>query len=574
MKKRIAALLLAVVMLFALAACGAKEEPKKEEPKTEEKTESAGSTTGAGNIDVSQMTNQGASGLNESKVEEEVAEDAKEEIIKAHTNADGKTVINVATASKCASFEPYKSIKNTNIYGKPIYEGLYSRLGVGGEYVPIMAESTEKIDDTTYRVKIKDYIYDSEGNHITASDVKFSYWDIAKQTYNNGYFRQLNKVEVVDDYTVDFYMDTPSEALFIKMSYNYVWSEKAMTESGDNMAAWPVGTGPYVVSEWVSGNHVTFEKRDDYWEKDPAKIAKCSQANVDIMNYNIIKDEAQMVIALQTGEADICEGLSAKNITFFQEDDNFNIFSELNNKTLLISFNCNTEYSPCGDENLRKAIMYATDRNALSVGVYDGQGAEAKGPTCPTAADFNPKWLENEYYAYNVEKAQECLKASGYDGEALVIMVEAEDELSMGAQVLQNCLLAVGIKTELLVAETALYNTYRYDPAQFDIQLMTSGCSDYGINSWVQNCDTSAVGNSNMGVEDQECYAVLMNAVDKAPRDQASIDEFYNYITDKCMYVGLYNGLKSIVCNDAITECVTCYAQYVNPAACSYVWNG
>ena len=77
-----------------------------------------------------------------------------------------------------------------------------------------------------------------------------------------------------------------------------------------------------------------------------------------------------------------------------------------------------------------------------------------------------------------MEKAQECLEQSGYDGEELVILVEAEDELNKGAQVLQNCLLAVGINTTITAVESALYTTYRYDPAQYDIQLMTSGCSD------------------------------------------------------------------------------------------------
>ena len=567
MKKRILAVTLAFAMVLALTACGggAGGGPAA--------SDNGGANTTAGNVDVGQLTGAG-SGLKHAEGQNTVDEATKQEIIDSHTNADGKTFISIATASNCSSFEPYKSIKNTNIFGKPVYEGLYSRCGVGGEYVPVIAESTEKIDDTTYRVKIKDYIYDSQGNHITASDVKFSYWDVAKETYNNGYFRQLNRVEVVDDYTVDFYMDTPSEALFIKMTYNYVWSEKAFTDSGDSMASWPTGTGPYVVTDWVSGSYVTYEKRDDYWETDPAKIAECSEANVDIMNYKVIKDEAQMVIALQTGEADISENLSAKNISFFSGDSNYNVFSELNNKTLLIAFNCNQDYSPCGDVYLRQAILYATDRNALSIGVYDGQGAESKGPTTPTAADFNSEWLNNEYYAYNLEKAQECLEQSGYDGEELVILVEAEDELNKGAQVLQNCLLAVGINTTITAVESALYTTYRYDPAQYDIQLMTSGCSDFGINSWVQNCDTSEIGTSNMGVQDLELYEILMDAVDKAPGDPESVEILYDYLTDNAMYVGLYNSMKSIVCDTAVTSCVTDYAQYVNPAACTYVWNG
>ena len=65
-----------------------------------------------------------------------------------------------------------------------------------------------------------------------------------------------------------------------------------------------------------------------------------------------------------------------------------------------------------------------------------------------------------------------------------------------------------------------------------------------------------------------------MDAVDKAPGDSESVEILYDYLTDNAMYVGLYNSMKSIVCDTAVTSCVTDYAQYVNPAACTYVWNG
>ena len=76
-----------------------------------------------------------------------------------------------------------------------------------------------------------------------------------------------------------------------------------------------------------------------------------------------------------------------------------------------------------------------------------------------------------------------------------------------------------------------------------------------------------------MGVQDLELYEVLMTAVDNAPGDPDSIMALYNYLTDNAMYVGLYNSMKHIVATTAVTECVTCYAQYINPAACTYVWN-
>jgi ABC-type transport system substrate-binding protein len=500
------------------------------------------------------------------------AEEA-EALTKSHTNAAGKTFVNVATKSNCSSFEPYKGIKNTTIFGKPIYEGLFSREGVAGEYVPIIADDFTKTDDYTWRVKIKDYVYDSQGNHITASDVVFSYMKIGKEVYLNGYFRQLEKIDIIDDYTVDIHMSSPSQALFDKMSYNYIWSEKAFNDTGDSMAANPVGTGPYVVSDWVSGTNVTFEKRPDYWEKDLEKIHRNSLSNVDIINFKVIKDEAQMVIALQTGEVDLCEDLSVKNVNFFADDTSYNVFQEIDNRVHLINFNCNPDYSQCGDLKLRQAICYAIDRESIIIGAFDGEGIEAKGPHTQTLTDFNPDWLNREYYAYNVDKASECLSESKYDGSALRILIESDTDFNKEAQIIQNCLLAVGIKTDILQVDAALFTAYRYDPAQFDIQIQSSGSSDYAINSWVQNCDTSDVGTSNMGVKDLILYDILMKAVDKAPDNKQEVEAFYDYITDNAMYIGLANRIKSVVATKVLTGYVSDYAQYASANCSAYVWD-
>lgn len=578
--KRITALLLSGALMFTMAACG------------------SGSPTGSGQSAGSTATPSGdagsaAAGSDESSASQNVAQEIAnqstanelipaenqatpeevEEIIKEHTNADGKTFVNIISKSNCSSFEPYTGIKNTNIFGKPIYEGLYSRDGVGGTYRPIIAESYEKTSDTTWRVKIKDYVYDWNGNQITASDVVFSYMALGKVQYKNGYFRQLESIDIIDDYTIDINMSTPSQVLFEKMSYNYIFSEKSFLETGDNMAANPVGTGPYKVTDWVSGTSVTFEKHDNYWEKDPSKIFRNSLSNVDIINFKIIKDEAQMVIALQTGQADICEDLSEKNVNFFEGDSNFNIFQELDNKMHLINFNCNPDYSQCGDLYLRQAICYAIDRDAIIQGVFDGEGIEAKGPHTQTLPDFNSDWLSREYYAYNVEKAKECLKNSNYDGSSLKILIESDSDFEKESQIIQNCLLVVGIKAELVVVDTALFTAYRYDPEQFDIQIQSSGSSDYAINSWVQNCDTSEINTSNMGVQDLELYAILMEAVNTAPNNPEAIEEFYNYITDNAMYIGLGNRIKSVVTTKCMTGYLSDYAQYASANCSTYVWN-
>ena len=105
--KKALALLLAALMLFSLVACG--QDAAKDETKEETKQE-GGSTTGAGNVDVSQITQSG-SNLNQATADKDLDDAEKQAIIDAHTDADGKTFVTIASPTKCASFEPYKSIK-------------------------------------------------------------------------------------------------------------------------------------------------------------------------------------------------------------------------------------------------------------------------------------------------------------------------------------------------------------------------------------------------------------------------------------------------------------------------------
>lgn len=91
---------------------------------------------------------------------------------------DGKTVIRVGIEADPGTMDPYttgsSNGKNATIK-TTVYQTLGMIQGVGGELAPEIAKSWEMVDPVTYDIEIFDYVYDTDGNHITADDVVFRF---------------------------------------------------------------------------------------------------------------------------------------------------------------------------------------------------------------------------------------------------------------------------------------------------------------------------------------------------------------------------------------------------------------
>ena len=131
--------------------------------------------------------------------------------------------------------------------GSEIYEALFDIDGFGGEMYPVLAKGYTIIDDPHYQVELYDYITDSNGNAITASDVVFCFQHVAEEGTNTTLTSYMESVEAIDDYTVEFTWTTAPEpvgdleAMFAKV---WIYSQAAFEASTDGFATQPVATGP------------------------------------------------------------------------------------------------------------------------------------------------------------------------------------------------------------------------------------------------------------------------------------------------------------------------------------------
>lgn len=137
-----------------------------------------------------------------------------------------------------------------------IYETLFFQKTLGGEVNPLLATGYTMVNDKLADITIADDIYDTAGNHITASDVVFSYEQDIKEGNQPNYLGNIESIKALDDYTVEIALKSAGVGVF----EDAVCSVRIVSETqyeSDHMDTVPVGTGPYVLKDWSAGSSIT-----------------------------------------------------------------------------------------------------------------------------------------------------------------------------------------------------------------------------------------------------------------------------------------------------------------------------
>lgn len=564
-KKQLAALVMSVVMSVGiLSGCGSSGS-----------SSSSGTTAAAKSAETTaaaELMETGAADTNT------VAEDYSAFI------KDGKTVIRVGIEADPGTMDPFttgsSNGKNATIKSA-VYQTLGMIQGVGGELAPEIAKSWTKVDSCTFDIELFDYVKDSAGNSITADDVVFSYnRAIEKNAVSN--VKYIESIEKTGDYSVRLKLNTAAVTLFERIMQSiYIVSQKSYEESGDDMATMPICSGPYKVAEWVSGSSLVLEKNENYWQTPELAAQDINQAaNVDRIEFSVIKEASQMAIALETGTIDMVYNLDATEAQRFMEGgesaEGFNVFTAVNNLTQTMFLNV-SEHSVFHDNlPLRQAVLYAMDNQGIVDGASNGYGVVCKTFGSDLLPDFHEEWASEDYYEYNPEKAKELLKEAGInDGQITLRIVTNNSSMrNKIAQILQAYLLQVGIKSEILPYEDTLFNTYKNDPTQWDILLDNCGTSDTLMGMWRGKLDKSccSAGSANMAMDD-ELQALVEAAAHPDTNNADTVDALHDYVKDNAYVYGIYNNLSFTVCRNVTTEVAMNSTPWLMPSGCTYIWN-
>lgn len=354
-------------------------------------------------------------------------------------------VINIQGAASTSDPFAHSNVNDRQWQGN-VFESLFSYNGQTGEYEPRVGKTYKISDDgLVYTVTIHDNIYFHNGDHCTAEDIKFSLEYAKASPYNTVYSGCIDKVEVVDKYTVKITLEQPNAAFLHNNDRIFIINKNVVNEQGKEFGAKAnlAGTGAFYIEHYDPAVEIRLKKFDKYYRKS---------GNIPGITFKILTDPAATLIAFEAGELDfICEPPTSD---FGRLEASGKYTTNLGQTSqLCVIYINNHRNRVLGNKLVRKAIAYAIDYESALIGAREGFG------------DINGKIMYAPWtigapeggiiYTYNPEKAKELLKEAGYPdgvdiGPILAIAGIFHEKV---AQVVQACLEEVGIKSTVQTME-------------------------------------------------------------------------------------------------------------------------
>ena len=402
MKKRLIAALSAVVLSTSMfVACGG-EEPA---PEADGGKETAG----------------------EESVKSEFAEisAAKDPSKLPKAAVDRKDTLVVGMAAPKGEFLPgYAS----TTYDQNVVSLVFSSL-IGndetGKAIPAVAKSWEVSEDQkTYTFKLRDDVKFTNGETLTAHDVEFTYLMLADpsydgprsgyvdgivgyEEYNKGDAKTIEGIKVISDYEISF---TTKEVdataiwncgmgIMPKSVYTF---EKGNIQPVKDKLAEPVGSGPYKFTHFKPGQEVKVEKNDDYFE-GVAKIPNI------VMKFTTKLTEIQELIS---GSVDLIESINGTPENIQQLTEAGFLDSHQYKSNMYGYIGLNLESPKLKDKEVRQALAYGLNRQALIDAFYGGNAEIMNTHITPSSWAYNPE--VKDAYAYDAAKANKILDDAGW----------------------------------------------------------------------------------------------------------------------------------------------------------------
>lgn len=368
---------------------------------------------------------------------------------------------------------------------------IYSRLVEADENMQIhpgLAESWKQLDDKTMQFNLRKGIKFHNGDDFTAEDVKFSFERMMNSPRIAFVLPPIERIDVVDDYTVNIVTKTPFGPLLAHLSHPALGmvSKKLLTENPEALKEKPIGTGSYKFKEWIYGDKLVLEKNEDFYDKNERRLKY-------IIFKNVV-EASNRAIGLETGEIDIATPISSVDEENIKNNPKLQLLTKPSISYTYIGMNMTKV--PLNDIRVRKAINYAIDKQAIIDVILNGNGKIATSPIAPGVFGFTDK---TKNYEYNVEKAKELMKEAGYEnGFTTSILVFSGEANTQTAEIVQAYLKEIGIDLKIEIVEVSAY----WDMTERGVHNLflgswgvVTGDADYGLYAMYHSSAKGGAGN-------------------------------------------------------------------------------
>lgn len=400
------------------------------------------------------------------------------------------------------------------------------------EMVPALAESwTTSEDQLTWTFTLREGVTWHDGSPFTADDVVYSFNRIIDEELANSWrFSAVESVEATDESTVTITVSSPSPNLLANIGgfKGVAIVQQENVESGEIGTA-PVGTGPFRVERYATGDSIELVANEDYWDGAPAVAG---------VTFEFIPEPTTAVAALQAGEIHWTDNLPPQQVASLGSDDSLELGQVGSNDYWYLALNQDRE--PYDDVDVRRAISYAIDREAITEATMYGN-ATVNQTAIPESSRY---YTPYDRYSHDVEEARSLLEGAGVaEGDLTLDLMVASDypETVQAAQIIESQLSEVGIAVEI---RTLDFGTWLDEQGQGSYDMLMMG--------WLGNLDPddfyfaqhhSEGANNFQGYSNPDVDALLEQG--RVETDEDARKEIYDQVAtqvaDDASYIYLYN---------------------------------
>jgi peptide/nickel transport system substrate-binding protein len=284
------------------------------------------------------------------------------------------------------------------------------------EFVPGLADRWDLSDDgLVYTFYLRRGVTFHDGTPFNADAVRFNLDRITSPELKSQkaafMLGPYERTEVVDESTVRIILKEPFAPLLDSLSQVYLGmaSPTAVQKWGTDYQLHQVGTGPFVMSEYVPGDHLLLTPNSDYaWGPT---VYEQRRAQVAEIEFRFFTDPATRSPALESGEADIMGEIPPQDAEQLGSAEGFQVLPVPIPGVSLMFF-LNTTRPPLDDLRVRQALLYGTNRPAIVSTVFQGMSPVAYGPLAANTLGYDAS--VQSLYPYDGLKASALLAEAGW----------------------------------------------------------------------------------------------------------------------------------------------------------------
>lgn len=421
-----------------------------------------------------------------------------------------------------------------------IYDGLTYR-GPDAKLVPGLATSWEELDSgKRIRFTLREGVSFHNGEPFNAEAVKFTFdrlmGDEGKKGPQRSNYSAIERVEVIDELTVDFHLNAVDPVLLTKLAgYGaMIVPPQYIKEHGeDHFNTHPVGTGPFKFVSYEPKVGIKLEAYAQHWDGAP------KLSNLD---YRFISEPSTAVAELQAGRVDLVipPTIPIGMIPTIESDPNSDIVSTTSPTVYALRFN--TRDGITADERVRQALIYGVDRQAIIDSILGGQAKPIASFQGELSFGYDP---EMKPLPYDPGKAMQLLREAGVaPGTKIQIDIRGNDAtFNEVTQAVASYLQIIGLNATIKPYET---NVLLNDiiPAG-----KTGAMFQQSWGGWTLDYDNTAYFMYHTGEKwnpydsDKELDVLLESQRSIVDRDkrEAILKEIADYTANRALEMPLYN---------------------------------